>query len=421
MCGLVGVAGNLIKKEEDVFRYMLILDTIRGEDSTGIATVSPAKDILIAKGPGDPFLLFDTHAYRQAFQRKNVVLMGHNRSATIGKVNRLNAHPFEFDGLVGAHNGTLTNKYKLENGNNFDTDSAALFWNIRKYGPQKVISQTEGAWALTWYNSDDHTLHFLRNEERPLYFVFTENMQQLFWASEQWMLDIATNRAGIKTKDIQRLNPNMHLWFKVPHMNEQFGEGMVEELKGLPPFRGGKGNKVSGCQTIHFPNVNGETKPNKLKRLKDPGQYINKCYNGTLRDPLEKHCGLHYLYLDSTELPPDMDIRVYFSSENIFERWKDTRVNAKIKSFKEYGNGPVFKCSVSDLIELNKRLAPELHPIKHEKKKFTEQEFETMDTECCWCGSPVFYKEAWATVNDIQIVCECCKTDPTLQELGVKE
>ncbi|MCK9987028.1 MAG: periplasmic protein TonB [Azoarcus sp.] len=34
-------------------------------------------------------------------------------------MSRKNAHPFDLDTLVGAHNGTLTNKWELKNGLNY--------------------------------------------------------------------------------------------------------------------------------------------------------------------------------------------------------------------------------------------------------------------------------------------------------------
>lgn len=39
MCGLVGVAGEITMASEKVLRTLLILDSLRGEDSTGIASI----------------------------------------------------------------------------------------------------------------------------------------------------------------------------------------------------------------------------------------------------------------------------------------------------------------------------------------------------------------------------------------------
>ena len=49
MCGLTGVAGKIGKSEEDIFRDLLVVDALRGTDSTGIAAINAQFDVKIAK------------------------------------------------------------------------------------------------------------------------------------------------------------------------------------------------------------------------------------------------------------------------------------------------------------------------------------------------------------------------------------
>ena len=89
MCGLVGVAGNIFTTDRKAFRNLLVLDTLRGDHSTGTATVSAGGKIEVAKGVGHPYNLFD--AFKDIFDKDGIpkssvskVIMGHNRYATMG-------------------------------------------------------------------------------------------------------------------------------------------------------------------------------------------------------------------------------------------------------------------------------------------------------------------------------------------------
>mgnify|MGYP001616630135 CR=1 FL=1 len=50
MCGLVGVAGNLFKKDTDAFTQLLFVDTLRGDHSTGVQSVNATERV----GMADP-------------------------------------------------------------------------------------------------------------------------------------------------------------------------------------------------------------------------------------------------------------------------------------------------------------------------------------------------------------------------------
>jgi len=210
MCGIVGMAGNIMGNHEKAFKNMLVFDYVRGEDSTGILGVKKhdEEDYILAKQVGNPFEVLDTKQARDIFAGSSRILLGHNRYATQGKVNKLNAHPFDFDDLCGVHNGTLSNKYDLDDHRLFDVDSENLYHCIQKNGLENTMRIVQGAWALVWWDKVDNTINFLRNKERPLYYALTED-KVMTWASEEWMIEIALDRAGIKRHDVQEFEVGM--------------------------------------------------------------------------------------------------------------------------------------------------------------------------------------------------------------------
>lgn len=207
MCGHVGIAGDLAFKDELTLKRLLVLDYFRGTDSTGFAAIRVNGDAKLAKIASHPLDLFDMKSFDQALNgNMSKVFIGHNRAATKGKVNGLNAHPFHFGHIIGAHNGTLDRASwkRLEDaiGEETDVDSAAIFKAFEKIGVEETIAlmeegrtPSEGAWALVWFNQEDGTLNFLRNKHRPFWYAYDKDYKRVFWASEWPMIQAATSLA----------------------------------------------------------------------------------------------------------------------------------------------------------------------------------------------------------------------------------
>ena len=135
MCGLVGCAGSIVPKHETAFKQLLAVDALRGEHSTGVLSVKKASfEPSIVKTVGDPYQLFDLNSFKDLMRASHLVLLGHNRQATTGKITRANAHPFDTGKLIGAHNGTLLNKHTLSDHWKFDVDSENLYHHMQEKG-----------------------------------------------------------------------------------------------------------------------------------------------------------------------------------------------------------------------------------------------------------------------------------------------
>ena len=170
---------------------------MRGPHSTGVIFVHQTGDDTIVKEVGTAYDLFGKRQFSDMLNKPARALIGHNRWATTGSVNRVNAHPFDFPNIVGSHNGTLRQQSLLPDWTKYEVDSENIFHSINEQGITKTAAKLNGAYALTWVNREDKTLNFLRNKERPLWTAGSVDGKTIFWASEMWMLLVACDKAGV--------------------------------------------------------------------------------------------------------------------------------------------------------------------------------------------------------------------------------
>lgn len=218
MCGLVGICGDTTGSWKDVFNELLIVDVVRGPHSTGAGFVGRNdENFMLDKRLGDPFNLLRSDEYNKAMSLAypQKVMMGHNRSATIGDKTEENAHPFKFDHIIGAHNGTL-DKWcikDLTNHHLYGTDSQAIFATMNEKSVDEALKEMSGAWAMTWYDNRDHTFNMLRNNKRPLHYTYSSDRSTLIWASEAEMLEYVLNR---RRKTMQKDDKDINQIFSLP-------------------------------------------------------------------------------------------------------------------------------------------------------------------------------------------------------------
>lgn len=216
ICGHVGCAGRITGTEELIFKQLLVVDSLRGEDSTGIASVNNKGDVDVVKQVGNPFELLNMKYTDAIFKQQNRVLIGHNRYATTGKVDKYNAHPFDMDTLVGAHNGTLKDRHTLKFNGVYQVDSEQLFANIEVDGEEVALPKTNGAYALVWWDKVNEKLKIIRNNQRTLYYTYSMDKRVIFWASEAWMLEVILHRNTYKHTKIEPFTEDMLYTFNIP-------------------------------------------------------------------------------------------------------------------------------------------------------------------------------------------------------------
>jgi hypothetical protein len=212
MCGLVGVMSKqsygFTKRQVDIFSCLLLVDLLRGDDSTGVFVTSNDGGVLLAKDVGDSVNFLRTKEYGKLANRavlNGTAMIGHNRKATMGSVKDTNAHPFVVDDeIVLVHNGTLyTDHKKLAD---VEVDSHAIAHQLAKHETiQQALGPINGAYALIWYEVKTKKLNFFRNNARPLWWMETDN--EWIWSSEKNMLDWVTSRFDLKLKQVPHETP----------------------------------------------------------------------------------------------------------------------------------------------------------------------------------------------------------------------
>lgn len=208
MCGIVGVAtgsqNGLTVDEANAFRDMLVMDTLRGWDSTGVFGVDKHKNVLIMKEAthGADFVRTSDYAeFHREIVRNGMFVVGHNRAATKGSVKDANAHPFWVDDrIVLVQNGTYKGDHRHHKNTEVDTEAVA---HVIAENPntEEALQKINAAYALVWFDADKGTLNIIRNTERPLWVLYTKSPSSLFFASEPGILVAACERNNIKMSD----------------------------------------------------------------------------------------------------------------------------------------------------------------------------------------------------------------------------
>ncbi len=249
MCGLVGLMSKFkngfTHRQVEIFNTLLYIDALRGEDSTGAFVVDNIGNVHIAKEAYSSYHTIASKKYKELMGKamsKGWCVVGHNRKATKGTINDENAHPFWVDDkLVLVHNGTMHGDHKQHK--NVEVDSHAIAHLIAERPTlEEALGEFHAAYALIWYDVMKKQMNFLRNSQRPLHFVETEN--EFIWASEAEMLAFTMDRMNILPAKGERIfmQKEMTLSTVTLHNDKTFSEStrnIVPKRKETSSSQGG--------------------------------------------------------------------------------------------------------------------------------------------------------------------------------------
>lgn len=439
MCGIVGCVGKIWKGEEDAFKLMLQLDTVRGPHSTGVVSVGTKHDNWeYLKVAGTPWDLFDAKGWSAFNARAHRALIGHNRWATKGAITNDNAHPFHHGNYVGVHNGTLTSQWRLKDHAKFEVDSENIYYNMNEEGVEETISKLNGAFALVWYNIKDGLLQICRNKERPLFICKSEDGKTYFWASEAWMLRVALGKSGIKHSDPVEVKDGELVTFEIPEGDISKLENYLPRTRAVELYKppetstwNGEYNYRSGSHYAHrrqagTANVVPFVQPGVgSKQLRG---YLNKVVTFSVVGQRQTH-GMQYILCEVDDnLAPD--IRVFVKADTKLGKLllsSNKFFTARVKgltSKEQHGN--YLTVDHRTLVEVDaKQMQLLTHQVEDEDAERVmlshnngrmvtlETWYKKTESGCSWCSDFPKPEEAgelmWLADN--QFLCRACATD----------
>lgn len=238
MCGIVGVATNFSNgfsyNECNAFQDMLIIDSMRGLDSTGVFGVDKHSNVEILKSThhGLDFVMTpEFKEFKTKVAQHGMFAVGHNRAATKGSIKDENAHPFWVDDkIILVQNGTVRGDHqKLAKGaTEVEVDSEAVAHLLSEEADiAKALRTLDSAFSLVWFNTETHKLHIIRNTERPMYYALGKNTGMLF-ASEDVTLEYVIKKHSLSVDGVKSLPPHTLLTLELNSNHYAFSEEKID-------------------------------------------------------------------------------------------------------------------------------------------------------------------------------------------------
>lgn len=215
MCGLVLIhtieKNGFLGYERDGFKNMLVLNSLRGSHSTGVAGIDlkdKKKQVSISKSVGSPFNLFaqsNTDEFFSRMLQSFTTVLGHGRYATMGKVDAYNAHPFKEGHITLVHNGVIRNFTTLKDfktHSDITVDSHLIAKLFAEEGAENVLPKINGAFVFAWIDSKQKTLNIAKNKERPLFGAKLAKRDTIMMASERETIEWNAARNKMEIEEI---------------------------------------------------------------------------------------------------------------------------------------------------------------------------------------------------------------------------
>lgn len=407
-------------KDQEVFQQMLYADALRGWDATGIFGVDRLGNVDIKKAAvaAGPFLTTKPYEdFKKNILSKYRFIVGHNRKATVGEKRHKDAHPFwnKEEKICLVHNGMVSNHKEFCK--EATVDSASMVTALSNTDDMRsVIAKVEGAFAFIWYNTEEKTLHFIRNNMRPLFIVETDD--NILLVSEQSMGFWICHRNNIKVTSMTECLEMVPYSIDLTDRKVKQGEKIEKEKKFIPATTGGNRNTVvttvAGTETVldtktydtyYLSNDDFKTPEDVLNKLKIKDR-INiqiSSYDGPTGG-YNNHCLVGNMI-------------------NVDRTWMEVRVNLSKMAFDALDISGVLSVIVSTIVSRNNQVVIYAH--SPEEQIFKECLNETIVTDPMWfddrfpvecdvCNGQIKYKHLedcniWIEDRDvINVICPTC-------------
>lgn len=430
MCGIWGVFPKYPKKfavgDSALMRQMMVMTSLRGMDSTGIAVVhDPERAPRTIKVLDGPESLFMNQAYakiEEFWEKSGLAVFGHGRYATKGKINVRSAHPFTHNHITLVHNGTINFGLEMEKADT-GVDSQALCISIAENGIQEALRRVYGAYAVIVHDSNQKCIYVARNSERPLHSVDLPDKRLIMSESEALQFIVNRNKLGYDPK-VDYFPSEVIYRYDLKTMVWTFDDTLAEETKAKKLYA----QKNTTTTTTHQPsnvsvlssgnNTNGiemlcvsvedlpKAKSFRYEFVDDAGESY---FAVTTSPKREDRLGTMAIAYDVMTVKHKKE-----NSTKNFVRWRELEwpeeIAQKVRSEEE----------IADVVETN----PDDDDLLtfHNNKTRTRKEITKIfkKNDCALCQGPSYFNEVHQTIltDDNQLICAQCVSERKHYALG---
>lgn len=227
MCRLGGVVLNkqVVSEEraneitEGLLMLLVNMEDALGGDGNGVSIHYPNGDYYILKDHREANYFFRYfEEIKQHLLNGATIVQMHARLSTGGSsLNHDNLHPFVHNGIIGAHNGTIEDKFLWDELNELgiypysDVDSEAIFASLGAFANnlhpklvQSVINDLYGMFALTTWSQQKADELLLVSQDNPLAIWDNKEDGELWYASTGDLFPGSLQIDTVKVKTLGR-------------------------------------------------------------------------------------------------------------------------------------------------------------------------------------------------------------------------